>query len=411
MVKSDAPFPRINIDAFGESTELLDALNAAKENRLMNRVTVTKNRGNVHTAVQHYSGGKPVPDLILIEATQLDDEFFASLTQLGGMLPRKTHAIVLGHSNDVRISRRLNELGTSDYLVPPFSGDELLRAIGGVFNHANNKSGHVTAIMGAVGGAGASLIAINLADAITRMASNVMMVDLNLGFGTTALDLNETTSFDPTHLYADEVGNIDQTKIDKSLIQTENDKIRILPTPPHLSASGWSPQPANITRLLDESRALTPTILLDMPCLWAPWTIECFKNATNAVVVTTPTLQGLNNLKKLVQGLKGLGHTPHVIVNGCGMAKRDEAPIEHFQRVADGCKLITVKHDQVFDTASTKGAMIHALQPKCEAVQVFNLIAADILGRAAVHEAAVTTEVKSSSIISNLLGRFGRRAA
>lgn len=411
MAKSDAPFPRINIDAFGESSELLDAINAAKENRLMNRVTVAKNRGNVQTAVQHYTSGKPVPDLILIEAPQIDDEFFASLTQLGGMCPSKTHAIVLGHSNDVRISRRLHEFGTSDYLVPPFSGDELLRAIGRVFNRGNNASGHVTAIMGAVGGSGASLIAINLADAITRMAANVMMVDLNLGFGTTALDLNETTSFDPTHLYSDDVGNIDQTKIDKSLIQTDNEKIRILPTPPHLSASGWSPQPANITRLLDESRALTPTILLDMPCLWAPWTIECFRNATNAVVVTTPTLQGLNNLKKLVQGLKGLGHSPFVIVNGCGMAKREEAPIEHFQSVADGCKLITIKHDQIFDTASTKGSMIHALQPKSEAVQVFNLIAADILGRTVAREAATASEAKPRSLISNLLGRLNSRAA
>ena len=85
--------------------------------------------------------------------------------------------------------------------MAPIAAFDLMECLSGLYNNPSaDPVGHVFAFTGAKGGVGSSTICHNVAWTLSEaLASNVVIADLDLAFGTTGLDFNQ----DPVQGIAD----------------------------------------------------------------------------------------------------------------------------------------------------------------------------------------------------------------
>ena len=120
----------------------------------------------------------------------------ADLADLKQLCGASVAIVALGTENNVEIYRDLRQLGAADYLVKPVNAEALEEALLGairdpVAESPEEPAGNVGIVIGARGGVGASTIALNCAWVMAEeMEKNVALIDLDLQFGTAALDLD-----------------------------------------------------------------------------------------------------------------------------------------------------------------------------------------------------------------------------
>ena len=132
---------------------------------------------------------------------------------------------MLGHVNDVAALSRADRLGVSEYLVLPLERrrPSSARSPSSSARRAPTRSAAPSRFVGAKGGVGASTVAHNVAWAIARQldAQDVLILDLDLAFGTAGLNFNQ----DPPHGIADAVfapDRLDPTMLDRLMTKAAN---------------------------------------------------------------------------------------------------------------------------------------------------------------------------------------------
>jgi pilus assembly protein CpaE len=184
--------PRIAIHIFAERTDTADAAQQASRDRRMSRATTTVRLGGVQTALQVYQT-EPTPALIIVESGAPAAQMIHELDYLAECCDADTKVVVIGAQNDIMLYRELMRRGVSEYLVAPLQPLQLIAAIGQLFNDPSAPFvGRTIAFIGARGGVGSSTVAHNTAYALSeRMASETVIVDFDLPFGTAGLDFNQ----------------------------------------------------------------------------------------------------------------------------------------------------------------------------------------------------------------------------
>jgi len=127
--------PHITIQAFCENAKTAQMIENAVADRRMNKVALTTHNGGINAAIEIYKVN-PTPNLIVLESTLGDDELLHALNDLAGVCDASTKVIVIGHTNDVELYRKLMRFGVSEgmvlaagdkkgiYLLSPDSGAE-----------------------------------------------------------------------------------------------------------------------------------------------------------------------------------------------------------------------------------------------------------------------------------------------
>ena len=159
------------------------------------------------------------PDVILVGLNQPIADAIQATQALVAEVPASP-VILMSDQLERDYLRRAMKSGASEFLVKPFSGDELVASIHRVHRLQQAKvtpllkeaapepvaSGQIFFLYSGKGGVGKSLIAANLAVAMARQtAARVALVDLDLQFGDIAMLLNLDTS----HGITDLIENID----------------------------------------------------------------------------------------------------------------------------------------------------------------------------------------------------------
>lgn len=201
------PVPRITLQAFCETDQVADALNAAANDRRMTKAHVKVNMGGISAAAEFYEIA-PTPNLIMVESMLSGDELMADLARLANNCDGETKVVVIGHKNDITLYRELVSSGVSEYLVAPLSMADVMNTVSEIFvNPDKGALGKVVAFIGAKGGVGSSTICHNVAWSISNnFKSDVMLADLDLAFGTANINLDQ----DPTMGIADAVFSPDR---------------------------------------------------------------------------------------------------------------------------------------------------------------------------------------------------------
>jgi pilus assembly protein CpaE len=104
---------------------------------------------------------------LVVDISGIDDPF-TELERLASVCPPDVLVALIGESREITFYRELMDVGLSEYLPKPLTRDMVLhqlrpKLLGDVAPGPTDRGGHVIAICGAQGGAGATSIAINLA--------------------------------------------------------------------------------------------------------------------------------------------------------------------------------------------------------------------------------------------------------
>jgi pilus assembly protein CpaE len=401
-----APLPRVAIQAFCETPDVKQVIQAAQNDRRMAKTVLRIQDGGVAACLEAYRGA-PTPNVIIIEATSDRNGLLLRLDELAQYCDAGTRVLVIGHTNDVLLYRELMKRGVSEYLIAPLTIMDLIGALSSMFHGSGGEPlGRVISVLGAKGGVGASTIAHNLAFLIAKeFELATTLVDLDLPFGTGGLDFNQ----DPPQGVIDALlspERLDGNFVDRLLSKCA-DNLTLLAAPATLERP-YDFQETEFDALLDILRASTPAIVLDIPHVWNAWTRRLVTSSDQLVLVTSPDLANLRNAKTILDVAKQTrpnDERPAVVVNMTGVPKRPEIGIAEFAKALD-CELVgAVPFDPaLFGTAANNGQMLSEVQPKAKAVEVMTELARRVTGRA-------DAKASRKSILDPILSKLKIKAA
>ena len=277
------------------------------------------NKGGLRNAVQTLSVSAS-PQILFVDLSESGDPL-NDINAPAEVCEPGTVVIAAGQINDVRLFRDLVASGIQDYLLKPFSPDQLRDAFASAqatFNAprhvdaASERPHMMTAVIGARGGAGASTVATSIAWMMgDRAGRSTALLDLDIHFGTGALALD----LEPGRGLTDAIENpsrIDGLFIERAMVKA-NDKLAIL------SAEAPINQPmltdgAAFYQLQEEMRAAFETTVIDLPRAMLVQHPHLMQDVQTTVVVTELTLASARDVIRILAWLKSNAPQTKVMV-------------------------------------------------------------------------------------------------
>jgi pilus assembly protein CpaE len=292
--------------------------------------------------------------------------------------------LVIGHSNDIGFYRELMRRGISEYVVAPIDITPLIAAISNIYRDSSaGKLGKVYGFIGTKGGVGSSTVAHNVAWSISqRLRSGVVVIDMDLPFGTASLNFN----LDAGQGVADAIqdsSRLDEVLFDRLLTKCD-DNLSLLAAPTVLDRS-YDLDAHAFSSLLEVSQSTVPFTILDIPHVWTSWARNALLMVDEILITAAPDLANLRNAKNLIGFLKQArphDPPPKLIVNQVGVTKRPEIKLNEFTRALEVEPFASIAFDaQLFGLAANNGQMVGAASAKSPASQAFARIADSLAGR------------------------------
>jgi pilus assembly protein CpaE len=271
------------------------------------------------------------PDLILIEAGAFEPEALsAAIAGLGaGSSPPPT--LLTGDHLPAGLVRNLMRLPRSDVLQAPFTAADLVAAAAPLVSPLAaptlNAPSRCWTIMGAVGGAGATTLAIETACALARRLPGprrVCLIDLNLADGAAAAYLGA-----PANMLLSRASQA-ADRIDPQLLDAF---VSGAPGGVDLLASARDPHAYDTTsadavlRLLEVACQVYDAVVVDAPRHRRSWTLDVLAGSDELLVVselTVPALLAARSLAAEIESDLPGGPPPRIVLNR--LAKRVFGP-------------------------------------------------------------------------------------
>ncbi|MBT8474399.1 MAG: hypothetical protein KJO78_02905 [Alphaproteobacteria bacterium] len=260
--------------------------------------TVTVDAGAISGDIGH------VPDVAVVDVAQITDAELNVLNELRGQfgdLP----IIVISEALDDEQMRRLFKLKVSDWLRKPLSEEALSTALRSALRTAKSTGNRVHAIISAVGGAGATTIAISMADYLAdkfkKDGETVALFDLDFSTGNCSYLLNMVNSYNlesvaahPERVDAEFVGFIQQ-KHPKGFYVYSFKRPEI-----NGEINGYE----LVLRMLDTVNMQHEHTILDIPYYETEWKSEVLSAVNTCTVVTEMNLPAIKHAIDVVDRIK-----------------------------------------------------------------------------------------------------------
>lgn len=210
--------------------------------------------------------------------------------------------------------------GAKDVLIKPIDPEKLMNAIYRIHQlqertvvtkaEAPQKKlrkrelGQVYTVFSTKGGVGKTFVSINLAASLAKnQEKRVVLVDLDLDFGNAALALNLYPKFTITDVI-DDIRHMDSDLIESYLIPHESG-IKVLPANLQPNMNDFI-NAEHIHVILESLRESFDYVIVDMPGRFVETIMPALALADQLLVITTPELSAVRNIKVLLVTLKDL---------------------------------------------------------------------------------------------------------
>lgn len=374
--------PHIALHAFCETPAVAASMRRAASDRRLSRAAAEVSQGGIRAAILHCSLN-PTPDVLILESGAARAELLAELDELAQVCDAKTKVIVVGVSNDIALYRELVAGGIAEYLLAPVDALTIIAAVLRLFpNEGAAGIGRIHAVIGTKGGVGSSVLAQNLAWTVSQTAFATLLADLDLQFGTAALNCNIECHTG----FADQLP--EGESIDAALLERlafkHGPHLSVLPcsTAAHIARD---PDVDVISKMLYLARGTFPHVLLDLPHAWSPMVRSALLDADDIVLVAEPDLANLRNARCMLDFLKEARPNdppPRLVINRFGMPKRREIKPEKFASALEVGLAAKIAFDPgLFSTAAANGQMFTEVSRKAAVVPVLEQLAEQITGR------------------------------
>jgi len=333
--------------------------------------------------------------LVMIDANAWEPESLSLAIQALAAQSKPPPVLLVGAHLPIGVVRNLMRLERSDVLEAPFSGEKLNAAITALIAapavaEVAPTPGHMArcwAVVGAVGGSGATTVAIEIATALggrTTRDKSVCLVDLNLADGSAAAYLGANPSL--------RLGDLSHAadRIDASMLQAfvtkVTDSLDLLAAPRDATAFDNTPKEA-LLRLLEAACETYDWVVLDVPRHRRPWTLEALSGCDEVLVIselTVPALLAARSLSDEIENAVGTTLKPKIVLNRLASRMFGPAPSmaeaeRALQRKAEG----GISSDWEAAAASVNlGGPVSTHRPKSKIVQDIHRLVDRLAGEA-----------------------------
>lgn len=342
-------------------------------------------RGGLAAAMRSIAVVEP-PRAMVIDLSDMADADDA-LDALAELAAADTRVIALGAENDVALFRRLLAAGVADYLIKPVTAEALDGALARAEAEAAGaarpaRRGRVIAFTGSRGGVGASTLAANSAWIMaTELERRVVLVDLDLQFGTQALTLD----LDPgrgLREALEDPGRIDELFIDRAVHRVD-DRLHVLAAEEALD-DGTRFDSRAVAQMLDQLSQRYHCVVVDLPRALLGAESEILNAFTDVTVVSDLSLVALRDANRLIRLAKASAPDARlrVVANRVGPGKKGQIAARDFERALE----VPLKHSiPLDDKAATRSANVGKpladVAGKSRLMQAVRRLAVDVAGR------------------------------
>lgn len=262
------------------------------------------------------------PDLILMDINMPVMDGIEAIEKISWEAPFCS-VIVMSVQGEQEYLKRAMMAGAREYLVKPFSSDELISTVRRVYEmeckrksyfgpqasagNVNQLAQKVVTVFSSKGGVGKTTIATNLGVFLAKyLQKKVAILDLDLQFGDVALTLNLVPRRTIVDLVQEE-GSWDQELLSSYLI-THESGLQVLPGPqrPEQAELVEEKQIEQIISLLKED---LDYLIIDTPPNLQGAVLTAFDQSEEILLVTTLDLPTVKNVKLCLEVLSSL-HYP-----------------------------------------------------------------------------------------------------
>ncbi|MDZ4374793.1 MAG: cellulose synthase operon protein YhjQ/BcsQ [Phenylobacterium sp.] len=278
-------------------------------------------------SMAHLEGPRALAfDLILIDADAFDSTALAGAVKALSSLRNAPPVLVVGENLPAGLVRNILRMEASDILEAPFAPEQLTTAIQALLaQHQATPAGPATegesrcwGVSGAVGGSGATTIAIEIAHTLAQRSTKeraVCLVDLNLADGAAAAYLGCA----PTTRLADFGQAAD--RIDAAMLQAVvtpvSKGLDLIAGVRDASAFDAVSREA-VLRMLEVACECYEWVILDIPRHRRPWTLEALAGCDEVLVIselTVPALLAARAYSDEVEDALATGLRPRIVLN------------------------------------------------------------------------------------------------
>lgn len=261
--------------------------------------------------------GELQPDIVLMDINMPGIDGITASEAITQQVPF-TQIVMMSVQGEADYLRRSMLAGAREFLIKPFSSDELVSSIRRVYELGASRrqsmpsiapagpgrvdqerppeeQGKIVAVFSPKGGVGCSTVAINLAIALHQAEGRqVALVDSSLQFGDVAVLLNLQASRTIADL-APHIDELDQELLDHVML-AHHSGIKALLAPPRPEMADLV-APGVLNTILEKLRRLYDYIVVDTPSTLADLTLTVLDVADRIILITTPDIPAIKNAK------------------------------------------------------------------------------------------------------------------
>jgi len=284
-------------------------------------------------------------DILVINLSTSTANLANELDKLNANNLDKKALIFIGDQNNIDLLKIAISLGIKEFIDTANADKELPLTINKIHNeiiqskNPNRARKNINIFMNAKGGAGASVIASNIAYALSKKDERVALIDLDMQFGSLGLnfDISPTYSISDAASMVNELDNISI----ESYMNAYSDNLKmLLPSQSEIVLPGEI-HPRKIIEIISLLKTNYNQIILDIPRIIDPISSEILGIADNVNIVIQQSLAQYRDGRRLIHIMnKDLGislNRINVIINRYDhkntLTKKDIVDILHHDKV------------------------------------------------------------------------------
>jgi len=265
------------------------------------------------------------PDIGLVAIDRDPTKGLELVSKLGQTSP-ECAVLVVSSSGDGNLILQALRAGAKEFLTQPVRIEDLLGAIGRISQkrfaqgEKRPRGSQVIAVAGAIGGVGATSVAVNLACVLAKDERNsVALVDLDLCLGDADVFLDTIPDYTLVDV-AQNVTRLDFTLLKRSLTR-HSSGVYLLPRPVQLEDIHLV-TPEDLQRVIGLMKATFTHLVFDLSKSYSAIDMIALEMASQIVMVTQLDLPCLRNVVRLMMSfghMDNMADKVKIVVNRAGL--------------------------------------------------------------------------------------------